>query len=93
VLDRESKGLGRELTAFVFEMMIQGVPDFGRDRVALLFQRAEDCRVRVGFNKLIDGLKSANPTVRLQIRFRQTLVHLSARGLALRGKVTATAHC
>src|SRR4051794_24325136 len=30
VLDQETKDLERELTAFFFGMMLQGVPDFGR---------------------------------------------------------------
>jgi hypothetical protein len=112
VLDQETKDLERELTTFVFGMMIQGVPDFGRTtwlsganvggdlsvrglrelskflrspgqprptiddawlmgaaqlgaEILKLFQLTEHRRVRVGFNKLIDGLKSASVTVRL----------------------------
>jgi hypothetical protein len=112
VQDQETKDLERELTAFVFGMMILGVPDFARTtwfsganvsgnlsgrglrqldsflrspgqprpvlddarlvwaaklgvEILSLFQSSDYRRVRVGFNKLIDGLKSANPTVRL----------------------------
>src|SRR5205085_12657506 len=36
-----------------------------RGNVLTLFQSAEHRRVRVGFGKLIDGLKNSNPQVRL----------------------------
>lgn len=112
VLDQETKDVERELTAFIFGMMVQGVPDFARTiwlsganvggdlsvrglremsrflrspgqtrpviddawlmeaeklgaEILKMFQLTEHRRVRVGFNKLIDGLKRGNVTVRL----------------------------
>jgi hypothetical protein len=112
VLDQETRDLERELTAFVFGLMLGGVPDYkettwfsganvdgalsvrglrsldtfyrtpGQARPVLddaslsnaaaigaetlkVFASPDHYRVRVGFGKLVDGLKSRNPRVRL----------------------------